>query len=197
MNAHGKSALHFVRYLFGWDEALTQTTALEQQALARHAAGRERLVEIGVYEGFNTRRLAEAMAADGELFAIDPFPTGRLGVSWCKLIAQREAAKLNPPRRVRFVEEFSYEANKQLHGEFDFIFIDGDHSFEGIKQDWCDWSCRLPSGGIIALHDSIVPDHNPAWAEPGSCAFFESHIRPDTAFEILQQAGSLSVLRRK
>src|SRR5437773_1231213 len=108
MNTHGKSALHFVRYLFGWDEPHTQTTALEQQALARHAAGRERLVEIGVYEGFNTRRLAEAMAANGELFAVDPFETGRLGVCWGKLIAHREVARLNPPRRVHFVEEFSY-----------------------------------------------------------------------------------------
>jgi predicted O-methyltransferase YrrM len=95
-----------------------------------------------------------------------------MGVAWYKWIAHREAASIPSPKRVHFIEAFSYEASRQLAGEFDFIFIDGDHSFDGIKRDWADWSRRLSKGGIIALHDSIVPDHNPSWVQPGSCAFF-------------------------
>jgi hypothetical protein len=56
------------------------------------------------------------------------------------------------------VRAFSPEANKQIEGDFDFVFVDGDHSLEGIKQDWHDWAGSIVSGGIISLHDMLVPN---------------------------------------
>lgn len=35
----------------------------------------------------------------------------------------------------------------------DFLFIDGDHTYEGVKQDFEMYSPFVKSGGIIALHD--------------------------------------------
>ena len=66
----GKTLKHFLRYLLGLESAHTQTTEAERTALVRHATGRKRLVEIGVYEGFTTAILARAMAPDarGDLF---------------------------------------------------------------------------------------------------------------------------------
>ena len=197
MSSPGKSAVHFLRYLWGWDEPETQTTALEQQALARHGAGKRRLAEIGVFEGFTTRRLAEAMAGDGELFAIDPFTPGRFGGCWGRLIARKEVAKVKTVRRVRFIPKFSHEAAAMIKGDFDFVFLDGDHSLEGIRRDWVDWAGRLGPGGIMALHDTRVPAHNPAVATLGSHIFFESDIRRDSRFELVEQVDSLSVLRRR
>lgn len=192
----GRSAAHVVRHFLGFDGPETQTTAAEQETLRLHASGKRRLVEIGVFEGYTTRRLAEAMAPDGELYAVDPFLSGRIGVCWGELIARRELAHLRRQRRVEFVKAFSHEANQQLTGVFDFVFFDGDHSLDGIKRDWADWSPRIAPGGIIALHDSIVPPHNPAVVELGSCQYFDSHIRHDPAFAIVAQTDSLSVLRR-
>ena len=40
--------------------------------------------------------------------------------------------------------------------DIDFLFIDGDHSYEGVKKDFEMYSPLVGSGGIIALHD-IVP----------------------------------------
>ena len=74
---------------------------------------------------------------------------------------------------------FSWEAAKRLEGAFDLIFIDGDHSLEGIKQDWADWSDRVQPDGIVALHDTRVPAHNPHVAQLGSYLFFELHIKAD------------------
>lgn len=37
--------------------------------------------------------------------------------------------------------------------DIDFLFLDGDHSYEGIKQDWELYSPFVKKGGIIALHD--------------------------------------------
>lgn len=38
----------------------------------------------------------------------------------------------------------------------DFLFIDADHSFKGVSQDWISWSPFVKKGGIIAFHDYYV-----------------------------------------
>jgi len=40
----------------------------------------------------------------------------------------------------------------------DFLFIDADHSYEGIKKDFEMYSLLVRKGGIIAFHD-IIPDY--------------------------------------
>jgi predicted O-methyltransferase YrrM len=43
--------------------------------------------------------------------------------------------------------------------ELDFLFIDGDHSYEGTKMDFDMYSPLVKKGGIIAIHD-IAPKGN-------------------------------------
>jgi len=40
----------------------------------------------------------------------------------------------------------------------DFLFIDGDHSYDGVKKDFEMYSPLVRKGGIIAFHD-IIPDY--------------------------------------
>jgi predicted O-methyltransferase YrrM len=35
----------------------------------------------------------------------------------------------------------------------DVLFIDGDHSYEGVKRDWELYSPLVRAGGLIGLHD--------------------------------------------
>jgi predicted O-methyltransferase YrrM len=37
--------------------------------------------------------------------------------------------------------------------QLDFLFIDGDHSCEGVKMDFEDYRCFVRPGGLIAFHD--------------------------------------------
>ena len=193
----GKTLKHLIRYFLGLEPADSQTTDAERLALSRHAKGRRRVAEIGVYEGLTSALLLRAMPTDGTLYAIDPFFAGRLGVCWSKFIARRETARVKSPGEIIFVEKLSFDALDDVPGELDFIFVDGDHSPEGIKRDWADWSPRMATGGIIALHDTRVPAHNPRVAALGSYQYFESHIRQDSRFEIIEQVDSLSILRRR
>lgn len=181
----------------GVDEPHTQTTEEEQQALRKYCRGSRRAVEIGVYEGANTRIIAENLAADGQLFAIDPFFTGRLPICWGEQIARAELHQGGVGNRVTFVRALSWEAVIQIDGPFDFVFIDGDHSLEGIRRDWGDWSDRVEPDGIIALHDTRVPEHDPSVADLGSYQYFEDQIRDDERFEIIDQVHSLSILERR
>jgi predicted O-methyltransferase YrrM len=46
-----------------------------------------------------------------------------------------------------------------LNGKkLDFLFIDGDHSYKGVKKDFEMYSPLVRKGGIIAFHD-IIPDY--------------------------------------
>lgn len=42
----------------------------------------------------------------------------------------------------------------------DFLFIDGDHSYEGVKQDFEMYSPFVKKGGIIAFHDIVISDRH-------------------------------------
>jgi cephalosporin hydroxylase len=55
------------------------------------------------------------------------------------------------PETVRKVQRF-------LNGrKFDFLFIDGDHSFHGVKEDFLEYLPMVRPGGLVGFHD-IVPD---------------------------------------
>jgi len=44
---------------------------------------------------------------------------------------------------------------KSKVGKVDLIFIDGDHSYEGVKQDFLEYMSCLKPGGYIAFHDIL------------------------------------------
>ncbi len=49
----------------------------------------------------------------------------------------------------------------------DFIWIDGDHSYEGVAGDIYHWIPKVHKGGIVAFHDYFEgepPAHNPSGA---------------------------------
>jgi len=48
-----------------------------------------------------------------------------------------------------------------LQGEkIDFLFIDGDHRYEGVKQDFEMYKSLVRSGGLIGFHDIIASDYH-------------------------------------
>ncbi len=182
----------------GLAPADTQTTEAERHALARYATDTRRLVEIGVWHGVTTTILRRVMAADAILFAVDPFSPGRLGFSVQKLIAQGEVNRQDKGT-VRWLKTTGVDAAKLLRaaGEesIDFIFIDGDHSYEGLKGDWEAWRPLIAQRGIVALHDSrSAPTRSIEGA--GSVRFTADVIKNDPDFRVVEEIDSLTVLRR-
>ena len=60
-------------------------------------------------------------------------------------------------------DSHSIETLRKIEGilrddKVDFLFIDGDHSYEGVKKDFEMYSPLVRKGGIIAFHD-IIPDY--------------------------------------
>lgn len=191
----GEAALHATRHLLGIDKAWTQTTAAERHLLSEYARGRTSLLEIGVFEGVSTRVIAEAMPATSKLVAVDPFFPGAFGVCWSKLVARREASRASG-KQVHFVELLSRDAFDAIQGDFDFIFIDADHSLEGITTDWTLWSQRCSVGGVVALHDTRATPASPQVTRLGSFRYYNEVIRKVPSFREVASADSLSIVER-
>ena len=197
MNLFRWNSIHYVRYRLGLASASTQTSEAEQACLRRHATGKGRLVEIGVWHGVNTRAFRAAMSPEGVVIAIDPFCRfffGIRGFGWARRIAHREVEKTGNGRVV-WVERLGQEApalaEVQPFLPVDFIFIDGDHSYEGLRGDWLAWKDHIAAGGIVALHDSRCRNGC------GSEKFTQDAILRDPGFDRVDEIDSLTVLRRK
>jgi predicted O-methyltransferase YrrM len=52
-------------------------------------------------------------------------------------------------------ESFSMVKSHFDGADLDYLFIDGDHSYEGVKKDYEMYSPLVRKGGIIAFHDII------------------------------------------
>jgi hypothetical protein len=102
---------HLLLWYLGLARAETQTSARERQALARYAAGASRVIEIGVWHGVTTAILRAAMAPGGVLWAVDPFPRGRLGFSPQRPIALRQVRSA-PDRTVVWIRETGSRAGE-------------------------------------------------------------------------------------
>ena len=58
---------------------------------------------------------------------------------------------------------------KQYEQNIDFLFLDGDHSYEAVNKDWELYSPLLSIGSIVAFHDT-------GWAEGVKQVISESVI---------------------
>ena len=190
---------HFVCWSLGLAQARTQTTATERACLYRHARARKCLVEIGTWHGVNAREMRRVMDTSRTLFAIDMFPANRWGFSWERRIAHGEVARVKNGRVV-FFETRSLDAAPRFVESgappIDLCFIDGDHSYEGLRADWEAWTPLMSIGGIVALHDSrSCQARDIKFA--GSVKFTQERAIRDNRFIVIETADTLTVLRKE
>lgn len=56
-------------------------------------------------------------------------------------------------RRVVALRGKSSDVAKWFNEQIDFLFIDGDHSEDGVFEDLCNWVPKLSNGGLVVGHD--------------------------------------------
>lgn len=188
---------HLVGFLLQYlnvKPAYSETILSERNCLAKHASGKKSLVEVGVFQGVTTCALRKAMDPKGTLYGIDPFYRNRLGICYHQIIAERDINLLNNGN-IKYLKMTSKEAllSKEWGPNpcLDFVFIDGDHSWEGIETDWLGFSPLICKGGIIALHDSRIRGEG-----CGSERYTNEVVLKDNRFKVIETEHSLTVLQR-
>jgi predicted O-methyltransferase YrrM len=124
----------------------------------------ERIMEIGTYNG-GTWYLWARYFDDPEFMLSLDLPEGAFGGGY-RAEYQRLLDFMNPDAEMEFVrkdshEETTLEEVESLVGEekLDFLYIDGDHSYEGVKADFEMYAPLVRSGGVVALHDIVERPH--------------------------------------
>jgi predicted O-methyltransferase YrrM len=121
-----------------------------------------RVLEIGTARGGTLYLWSQAATSDATIVSVD-LPGGQFGGAYpaCRIpfyqAFKRPGQKLYLLRKdshqSNTVEEVSQLFNKNL---IDFAFIDGDHTYEGVKADFLNYGPMVRPGGIIGFHD-ILP----------------------------------------
>lgn len=63
----------------------------------------------------------------------------------------KERFSSNP--HVHVVKSFSHQAAREINRQFDFVYIDANHTFSSVLADLCLWTPKMKPGGVIGLHD--------------------------------------------
>ena len=165
-----------------------QGRLLFDQAAA--AGPRARLLEIGSHQGRSTVLLGlVALAAGGEVIAIDPFVEGPLfgGLSTRdKFRANLERAGVSAV--VRQVEEYSTRARPRWTEGVDLVYIDGKHDVWTFADD-LRWRAFLPPGASILVHD--------AFSSIGVTLGILLRVLPANDLTYLRRTGSMALFQRR
>lgn len=136
---------------------------VELSFLAQCAGEAKTIIEIGSYEGKSARALADNSSPEATIYCVDPWNApifwkdnnmfvvneSTFGMFQINMLDHLKTKKVIP-----VCKKWS-EATVDIPA--DFIFIDGDHSYEAVKHDIIKALKHLKSGGILAGHDNNWP----------------------------------------
>lgn len=132
------------------------------------------MCEIGTFDGGTSLLFSKFLTTVELMICIDLYVKNK---QLLKLLAP-------PGQHLRFFDRSSYsdrtieEISRFLGGrQIDALFIDGDHRYEGVKQDFLCYRPFVKDGGLILFHD-IVPDKGTGSDWTGGVPTFWKEISP-------------------
>ena len=138
----------------------------------------KRVFEIGTYRGASAELILQLLPkAKVTSIAFVSEAQGRRQFNNDELSVEDVGALVSPENRGRYTQligdshQIDPVAFVRDHGRMDLVFIDGDHSREGVRQDTTLARAILAKGGAIAWHDA-----NPKKRYIGSRLFLEEDL---------------------
>lgn len=142
------------------------------ELLARLPGGYVQGAEVGVWDGRMSRKLLGN--PDLVLYMVDRWTAPEEGDSYLtsgSTYARQDqsvfdevyhkavdVARIFPDRAHIIHEESTEAAGRFENGSLDFVFIDADHSYQGVSTDIAAWLPKVKPGGLIGGHDYDHPD---------------------------------------
>lgn len=119
-------------------------------------------VEIGAWKGRSAAYMAVEIINSGKNIRFDTVDTfqGSVEHQDNEVIVQKKLfdvfyENIKPVLHVvnPVVSDSAVAASNYANASLDFVFIDGDHTREGVKRDIIAWLPKVKPGGVIAGHD--------------------------------------------
>lgn len=122
-------------------------------------------VEIGSFEGKSSRVIASALADGGSLSCVDPFTGSPEHQELLDGASTFDAFRRNvaPFIDTGVIKVFRCTSDQAVDdvaqhvgaGGVDFLWIDGDHSYDQVRRDAENYLPLLGGEGIVAFHDTL------------------------------------------
>ena len=127
-------------------------------------------VEIGSARGKSACYIGRALVDNGKgrLYAIDPHAKTDWNDSNSVDTFQAMQSNMESVGVKAYVEilrETSERAAQGWSRSIDLIFIDGDHSYEGVKRDWTLFIPHVTPFGLVVFHDTAWEIDPVSWRE--------------------------------
>ena len=133
-----------------------------------------RVLEIGTANGGSLLPITRLSTPDAHVISVD-LHHGEFGGGYPAWRIPLYRSFALAPQRLDLLRGDSHESRTRervralLRGEaLDLLFIDGDHTFEGVRQDFETYSPLVRPGGLIAVHD-INPPNDDAPTDGARC----------------------------
>ena len=164
------------------------------------AKGVRRVLEIGTRHGDTLHAFGLAVGLGGSVVGVD-LPAGPWGHPDGQRNTDRAIADLvekGIEASVIYGDSKSAEviAQARARGPYDFVFIDGDHSAEGVRADWRNYGPLAPLVGFHDVDAAILPKRKRQ--RYGVPALFEELMaeHPTTRFNAPPRAMGIGVVHR-
>jgi predicted O-methyltransferase YrrM len=151
------------------------------------------VVEIGTMRGGTLWAWCQIASRDALLVSID-LPGGDFGGGYSDAEGEHLAEHARPGQTLELIRADSHDPATLARlqrtlgsSQIDLLFIDGDHSYEGVALDYHMYASLVGPGGLIALHDVL-----PSRAEDGGVSRFWSEVRDRHRHEELADPSDLS-----
>jgi len=102
--------------------------------------------EIGVAAGLNAKSILMNLNINN-LYLIDTYSY----CDWHYKFTLKNVSKFK--KKVMFIRKLSDDACKKLPDYLDFVYIDGDHAYDGVTRDIKNYYPLINKGGVIGGHD--------------------------------------------
>lgn len=123
------------------------------------------IIEIGVAYGTTSLYLCNGCKNGGKVYGFDVWNTHGKWSQFPAISCKEDVSKYLKTNGVdNFVlykqntKENSFDKILDSIGIIDFAFIDGDHSYDGVKNDFDKIYHRMSSTGMIVFHDTLYID---------------------------------------
>lgn len=164
-----------IDFIFKKSHNYFQPIQIESEALSLlklvEEKGPKIIMEIGTAFGGMLFLFARAAQHNSLIISID-LPGGNFGAGypWWKIPLYKAFARGGQKVFLIRADSHSSKTLKIIEGilqgeKIDFLFIDGDHSYEGVKKDFEMYKQLVNSKGLIAFHD-IIPNTKSDYSDP-------------------------------
>jgi predicted O-methyltransferase YrrM len=174
--------------------SVSEAEAGELMRLASEVPPDACIVEVGSHRGRSTAALA--LGANGApVYAIEPHELfeGMYGATFGpedRRAFFENMLRVGVVEDVRLVNLSSEVVSKGWTRPIGLLWIDGDHTVEGVWRDFRAWEPHLQPGGMVAFHDALDPAGGPAQVIESLLAdSFEHVATADRLVALRRQAG--------